>query len=83
MGGRCARVSGEFLALADFKDSGLVVKLPRERVDALIAAGTGQPFAPAGKVFREWIAIPYRHRRRWRALVREGVGFVAPVKTGS
>jgi hypothetical protein len=78
MGGRCARVSGEFLALVDFKGSGLVVKLPRERVDALISAGTGQPFAPAGKVFREWIAIPDRNRRRWRTLLREGITFVAP-----
>jgi hypothetical protein len=78
MGGRCARVSGEFLALVDFKGSGLVVKLPRERVDALISAGTGQPFAPAGKVFREWIAIPQRNRRRWRTLLREGITFVAP-----
>ncbi len=83
MGGRCARFSGEFLALIDFKDSGLVVKLPRERVDALIATGTGQPFAPAGKVFREWVAIPYRNRRRWRALLREGISFVAPDTTGS
>jgi hypothetical protein len=78
MGGRCARVSGEFLALVDFKGSGLVVKLPRERVDALIATGTGQPFAPAGKVFGEWVAIPHRDRRRWRALLREGISFVAP-----
>jgi len=83
MGGRCARVSGEFLALVDFKGSGLVVKLPRERVDALIDAGIGQPFAPAGKVFREWIAIPQRDRRRWRALLREGVSFVAPGTTSS
>ena len=54
------------------------MKLPRERVDALIATGTGQPFAPAGKVFREWIAIPPADRRRWRALLRESISFVAP-----
>src|SRR5713101_6529968 len=78
MGGRCARVAGEFLALVDFKDSGMVVKLPRDRVDKLIAQGTGRPFAPAGKVFREWVSIPQRDRRRWRSLLREGVAFVAP-----
>lgn len=78
MGGRCARVAGEFLGLVDFKGSGLVVKLPRERVDTLIADGIGQPFAPAGKVFKEWVSIPRRDRRRWRALLREGVTFVAP-----
>lgn len=78
MGGRCARVAGEFLALVSFQGSGLVVKLPRERVEQLIAQGVGEPFAPAGKVFREWVSIPRRDRRRWRALLREGIGFVAP-----
>ncbi|MBI4884273.1 MAG: hypothetical protein HY826_09505 [Actinobacteria bacterium] len=78
MGGRCARVAGEFLALVDFKGSGLVVKLPSDRVDILIAQGVGEPFAPAGKVFREWVSIPKRDRRRWRSLLREGITFVAP-----
>lgn len=78
MGGRCARVAGEFLALVDFKGSGLVVKLPRHRVDELIAGGVGQPFAPAGKVFGEWVSVPERNRRRWKALLSEGVRFVAP-----
>jgi hypothetical protein len=44
----------------------------------LIAAGQGEPFAPAGKVFREWVSIPKRDRRRWRSLLRESVAFVAP-----
>ncbi len=78
MGGRCVRVAGEFLGLVDFKGSGLVVKLPRERVQELIDQGVGQPFAPAGKVFKEWVSVPKRDRRRWRALLREGVAFVAP-----
>ena len=78
MGGRCARVAGEFLALVDFKGSGLVVKLPKARVDELVERGIGQPFAPAGKVFREWLSVPKRDRRRWRSLLREGIAFVAP-----
>jgi hypothetical protein len=78
MGGRCVRVSGEFLALVAFKGSGLVVKLPARRVAELIEAGVGRPFAPAGKVFKEWVAIPERDRRRWRSPLREGVAFVAP-----
>jgi hypothetical protein len=77
MGGRCVRVGGEFLALVDFKGSGLVVKLPKDRVSELINAGVGQPFAPAGRVFREWVAIPKRDRRRWRDILREGIAFVA------
>ena len=75
---QCARVAGEFLGLVDFKGSGLVVKLPRARVQELIDEGVGQPFAPAGKVFKEWVSVPERDRRRWRALLREGIAFVAP-----
>lgn len=76
MSGRCARVAGEFLGLVDFKGSGLVVKLPRERVQELIDQGIGQPFAPAGRVFKEWVSVPKRDRRRWRSLLREGIAFV-------
>lgn len=78
MNGRCVRVAGEFLGLVGYRGSGMVVKLPRTRVDELIAAGIGEPFAPAEKVFREWVSIPKRDRRRWRSLLREGVAFVAP-----
>ncbi len=76
MGGRCARVAGEFLALADHKGSGMVVKLPRERVNDLIEQGVGQPFAPAGRVFGEWVSVT--EPALWPALLREGVAFVAP-----
>lgn len=76
MSGRCLRVGKEFLALADFKGSGMVVKLPKARVADLIESGVGLPFAPAGKVFKEWVAIPEPDRTLWRALLDEGVAFV-------
>jgi hypothetical protein len=50
MGGRGARVAGEFLGLVDFKGSGLVVKLPKARLQELIDEGAGHPFAPARRV---------------------------------
>jgi hypothetical protein len=78
MKGRCARVGKEFLALPDFKGSGLVVKLPAERVTILIAQGRGRPFAPAGKVFKEWLSVPEPDKRLWRKLLKEGVAYVAP-----
>ena len=81
MGGRCARVAGEFLGLVDYKNSGMVVKLPRSRVDELIAQGIGEPFAPAGKVFREWVAVTKPDRRRWSKLLVEAIGFVEPTNT--
>lgn len=73
MKGRCLRARGEFVALVDYKDAGMVVKLSRARVDALIASGAGRPFGPAGKIFREWVAFPEVDREAWRALLREGV----------
>lgn len=76
MGGRCLRVGSEFLALVDFKGSGLVVKLPRERVAERIDAGVGRSFAPAGKVFREWLSVPEADRHVWRSLLEEGIDFV-------
>lgn len=78
MGGRCVRVGGEFLGLVDYKGSGMVIKLSKDRVAGLIAQGHGQPFAPANKVFKEWVSVPKRDRRRWRALLRESIAFVAP-----
>jgi len=76
MNGRCLRVGKEFLALVDYKGSGLVVKLPAGRVIELIDSGVGRPFAPAGRVFKEWLSVPRPDRRRWLALLREGVAFV-------
>src|SRR5689334_15211558 len=77
MSGRCLRVGKEFLALVDYKGSGLVVKLPRARVDELVAARVGRPFAPAGRVFKEWLSVPKPDRKRWRDLLREGIAFAA------
>jgi hypothetical protein len=76
MNGRCVRVGSEFLALVDHKRAGLVVKLPKARVAELIEKGAGMAFAPAAKVFKEWLSVPKPDRRRWRALLREGVAFV-------
>jgi hypothetical protein len=78
MNGPCLRVRKEFLALYDTKGEGLVVKLPKDRVAGLIELGKGESFAPAGRVFREWLLVPKADRRQWRKLLREGVEFVSP-----
>ena len=77
MSSRCLRVGEEFLALCDAKSEGLVVKLPKDRISALIGAGQGDSFAPASRVFREWLLVQKPDRRRWLALLREGIDFVA------
>jgi hypothetical protein len=55
-----------------------VVKLPRARVEELIASGVGASFAPAGKVFREWVLVETFDERQWTDLLRESVAFVHP-----
>lgn len=75
MKGPCLRHGGEFLALVDYKGSGLVVKLPKSRVAELIESSVGRPFAPAGRIFSEWLAVPVPNRKRWLALLREAVAY--------
>jgi hypothetical protein len=77
MGARCLRVRGEFFAAVFPDDPALIVKLPADRVTALIDADEGRPFAPAGKVFREWVAVPHLDEARWRALMADARDFVA------
>ncbi len=76
MGSPCLRVGKEFLAMNHHKREGLVVKLPRDRVTELVEAGRGEPFAPAGKVFSEWLAVTELDEGTWRDLLSEGVAFV-------
>jgi hypothetical protein len=75
MGYPCVRLAGTFLASYDDKLRSLVVKLPRDRVSELIENGSGEPFAPAGKVFREWIAIRTVEPELWRQLLAEATDF--------
>jgi hypothetical protein len=75
MGYPCVRLAGRFLASYDDKARCLVVKLPRERVAELVEHGHGDPFAPAGRVFREWVAIPSPDRDLWQSVLAEAVDF--------
>jgi hypothetical protein len=53
-----------------------VAKLPKERVDALVRAGTGERFDPgSGRVMKEWIAVG-PGRADWIALAKEAYRFV-------
>jgi len=75
MGFPCLRLDGTFFASLDHKTGDLIVKVPAKRVDQLIEEGTGQPFAPAGRRFKEWAVIPDRHGELWEDLMAEARDF--------
>lgn len=58
-------------------DELLVVKLPKDRVAALVAAGAAQAFDPGhGRVMREWVSVK-EGRSNWLSLAREAHAFVS------
>lgn len=75
MGLPCLRYQGRFFASLDRRTGALLVKLPAARVGEVVATGHGEPFAPAGRTFREWVALPRPDRRRWRRLLAEAKAF--------
>jgi hypothetical protein len=51
------KVNGKLFAFMSSKGK-FVAKLPRERVDELVRAGTGEHFDPGhGRVMKEWVAV--------------------------
>ena len=79
MGHHCLRatLTGGFVATVDRSTGDLVVKLPRQRVEELVASGDGLPFAPGGKTFREWVQIPTYDADEWAQLIDNSIAFVA------
>lgn len=55
----------------------LVVKLPRERVDHLVASGTAERFDPGhGRLMKEWASVALDGPEDWEALAAEARRFV-------
>ena len=70
------RVRGKIFAFLSSKGE-FVVKLPRSRVDALIAAGGGSSYDPGhGRVMKEWVVIMPAAAAEWLPLAREALMFV-------
>jgi len=74
-GFRCIRAQGEFVAMPGNTFGGMVVKLPAGRVAALVDSGAGTPVAPAGRTFKEWVAV--EDQGLWPGLIEESIVFVA------
>jgi hypothetical protein len=67
------KVGGKIFAMVSRER--FVVKLPRARVDALVAAGQGEPFTSGGRVMKEWLVVT-APRLSWLKLAREALAFV-------
>jgi uncharacterized protein (TIGR02453 family) len=82
MGLPCLRYDGRFFASFDRRGGALLVKLSRPRVAELVEDGSGAPFAPAGRTFREWLAVPVPDPSGWRMLLTEALTFAGGTAAG-
>jgi hypothetical protein len=56
----------------------LVLKLPRQRVDELIALQQGDRFDPGnGRLMKEWVELESASNADWLVLTRESLAFVS------
>ena len=76
MGHPCLRINGDFFASMERNTGDLMIKLPADTVNDMIEAGTAEPFAPAGRRFKEWALITTRDEDQWEALLHDALTFV-------
>jgi TfoX/Sxy family transcriptional regulator of competence genes len=56
----------------------LILKLPRDRVGALVESGDGEHFdSGKGRPMREWLALSPESRKQWISLAWEAMRFVS------
>ena len=74
-GSSALKVHGSIFAMVS--GGRLVVKLPRDRVSALIGTGAGAPFdAGKGRAMKEWLTVMADDQESWLTLAREALDFV-------
>ncbi len=78
-GSSALRVNNKIFAMLSSRGS-FVVKLPRARVDELIASGHGERFDPGhGRLMKEWVVVEPTAEEDWLTLAREAMEFVGNV----
>ncbi|MBL4645177.1 MAG: hypothetical protein JKY99_01825 [Rhizobiales bacterium] len=71
----CLRYRGAFLAMMFDKEDALIIKVSPQRVDELVAAGTGMEFNFTKKRFKEWVLIPLEFEDDYEAFMREALAY--------
>ena len=75
-GSSALRAKDKIFAMVSSKGA-FVVKLPKERVDELVASGSGKRFDPGhGRIMKEWIELDSASQDSWLGLAREAKLFV-------
>ena len=75
-GSSALKVDGRIFAMLTGR-SEFVVKLPRQRVEQLIAGGGGVAFdAGKGRPMKEWLVLAASSALDWNALTEEALAFV-------
>lgn len=75
-GSSALKINGSIFAMLT-RDH-LVVKLPRDRVTALIEDGTGAAFdANKGRPMKEWVTVLTDEEVTWHELAQEALAFVS------
>jgi hypothetical protein len=70
------KIGGKYFAML-YKGQ-LVVKLPTDRVSALVASRDGEFFDPGhGRLMKEWVSVGPKTRAPWLGLAKEARDFVA------
>ena len=73
---RFERLALAFVSLS--KRGEFIVKLPRSRVDALVASGNGVRFDPGhGRLMKEWLAVRPNSSLDWERLADEALKFIS------
>jgi len=76
-GSSALTVNGRIFATLNHEGK-LLVKLPKLRVDALVASGKGERFdSGRGRPMKEWVQVPAAQSSHWPALAEEAYAYVA------
>jgi len=71
------KIDNKIFAMISSKGK-FVVKLPQQRVDALINDGKGKRFDPGhGRLMKEWLVVETTSEELWLRLAKEAMEFVA------
>jgi hypothetical protein len=72
---------GRFAVLSSSEQ--LVVKLTKERVDALVTGGRGEHFEPFhGRPMQEWFVVGLGHEKDWLSLAEDALSFARRQEEG-